>query len=94
MQQQHIAYGSNENGEQHIPFPDMKPAGHQNGEQFRDAVAALKYGNIPQAVHDEHAENGRRRKFQRAAKDEHTHKHRINTGKARNNGQGMWKCSL
>lgn len=63
MQQQHIAYGFSENEEQHIPFPDMKSAGHQNGDQFRDAVAALKYGNIPQAVHDEHAENGRRQEI-------------------------------
>lgn len=50
------------------------------------------------------------RKFQRAAEDERTHKHRINKGEAcgihidavskskkgktRKNGQGMWKCSL
>lgn len=63
MYQHHIANGASGYGDQHLALPDMQTAGHQNGDQLRDAVASMKDTDIFQAVDDQHAKDGRRKIF-------------------------------
>ena len=57
--QQHITDSAPCDGDQHLALPDMKAAGDQYGDQFRNAVTAMENADIFQAVDDQHAKDRR-----------------------------------
>ena len=63
LHQQHIADGPSCNGEQHLPFPQMERDHQDDGDQFREAMAAGEDAYVFQAIDDEQSENRRGENF-------------------------------
>ena len=60
LDQEHIDECSCGDGEKHLLLPQMKPGGHRDRDDLRNAVGAGKQGNILQAIDYQHPEHSQR----------------------------------
>ena len=60
LHQQHIADRATCDGKEHLSSPEMQGNDHENGDELWGAVPPLRPAYVPEAVHDEQAEDGSR----------------------------------